>query len=159
MRLLPLRAACLVVASAVAGCNQTAPTCPDERKTPIAPSAGCFHLDGQSLLVVKQLNGKISIPGGNADARESARCTAHRETWEETGLNLQPAKLITVFDTGFHLFQCDRHIDSGEIDPPPRIEVRSAFYLPASEFDAVQWRYTEQAALFKRLVDEKASPP
>lgn len=157
--LAPARAALMVMACSVTACGPTPPLCPDHSKTPIAPSAGCLNISAQSLLVVKQLNGKLSIPGGKSQPSESARCSAHRETWEETGLNLMPGELITVFDTGFHLFHCERHAGSGKIDPPPRIEVRSAFYLPVTEFNQVEWRFPEQEELFRRLLDATDSPP
>lgn len=63
------------------------------------------------------LNGRLSLPGGSSEPGESAQCTAFRETWEETGLQLQPRELLEVFDTGFHLYRCDRDAWSGEIDP------------------------------------------
>jgi 8-oxo-dGTP diphosphatase len=101
---------------------------------------------------VQGLNGKLGPPGGSSEPGESAQCTAFRETWEETGLRLQPRVLLEVFDTGFHLYRCDRDALSGEIDPPTRLEVRAAFFLPAARFDSYEWRYPDQQLLLKKMV-------
>jgi 8-oxo-dGTP diphosphatase len=104
------------------------------------------------LLLVQSLNGKLSPPGGSSESGESAQCTAFRETWEETGLRLQPRELLEVFDTGFHLYRCERDAHSGEIDPPTRLEVRAAFFLPAARFDSYEWRFSDQQLLLKKRV-------
>ncbi len=150
------------------GCGQlSAPPCPLVLSTSSrlpehsAPSAGCLAKRNGALLVVESLDGKLSPPGGSAETGEDARCTAYRETWEETGLRLQPAELLAVFDTGFHLYYCEHDANSGEIDPPPRMEVRQAFYLAVSEFDNWNWRFPGQenqlTALMTSLKD-RADP-
>ena len=133
-------------------CQWSAPPCPDTSAQAPALSAGCLVVIDGSLLVVTERSGKISIPGGSSKDAESPRCTAHRETWEETGLNLQPAELIQVFDTGFHLYECVVHAESGEISPPLRFEVRNAFWLPLAEFSSHEWRFPEQRPVFEALV-------
>ena len=145
----------LIVAVVLAGCNRyTAPDCPYQDDQLTALSAGCFSVDNGRLLLVQGLNDKISVPGGSSEPQESAQCTAFRETWEETGLKLQPQELLLVFDTGFHLYRCQRHKNSGEIDPPPRMEVQAALYLTIDDFDKYQWRYPQQQALIKQLLRE-----
>ncbi|MEP6161469.1 MAG: NUDIX hydrolase [Halieaceae bacterium] len=137
------------------GCSlPDSPPCPFTNAQDSAPSAGCFLLVDNKLLVVQGLAGYISPPGGSSDPGESAQCTAFRETWEETGLRLRPREKIATFDTGFILYRCERDESSGEIDPPPRIEVRQAFYLAADEFDAWQWRYPGQARILLGLMQQ-----
>ena len=135
------------------GCShREAPPCHFSGDAAIAPSAGCFSVIEQRLLVVQGLNGAISLPGGSSVRGETAQCTAARETWEETGLILQPGRRLATFATGFHLYECQRDANSGAIDPPPRLEVRQAFYLPVDEFDQWQWRYPEQKNILRNLI-------
>jgi len=128
------------------------PTCPYIGEGEQVTSAGCFATSGGGLLLVQGLKGKVSLPGGSSEPGESAQCTAFRETWEETGLRLQPRELLAVFDTGFHLYRCERGSQSGEIAPPGRLEVRAAFYLPADRFEEYDWRYEDQRVLLKAML-------
>jgi|AntAceMinimDraft_5_1070358.scaffolds.fasta_scaffold02336_4 8-oxo-dGTP pyrophosphatase MutT (NUDIX family) len=142
----------LAVLISAGGCADSAPPCPFTGAAHTAPSAGCFAASSQGLLLVQAFNGKLSPPGGSSESGESARCTAFRETWEETGLHLQPGKLLQVFDTGFHLYRCESDRESREIDPPPRFEVRAVFYLPADRFDDYEWRFPDQQLILKNLL-------
>jgi 8-oxo-dGTP pyrophosphatase MutT (NUDIX family) len=132
-------------------CGGQAPPCPYNGEPRFAPSAGCLVLEGNSVLVVENFEGRISPPGGASRDSESAQCTAYRETWEETGLRLQPREHLATFDTGFHVYRCERNTGSGEIDPPPRLEVRRAFYLPLDSFDEWEWRFPGQDELLSDL--------
>ena len=155
MRGLVLRVLLLLSGTVFSSCAEEAPPCPvidtAEQAEP-APSAGCFAATASGLLLVQAIDGRVSVPGGASRNGETSRCTAFRETWEETGLRLRPAELLVVFDTGFHLYRCAHDIDSGAIDPPPRLEVRTAFYLPISEFEAYSWRFEYQQALMRELM-------
>lgn len=139
----------------LAGCQvQTTPPCPEFSREDFAPSAGCLAVREGKVLVVRDLQGLLSPPGGSAEDGESAQCAAFRETWEETGLRLTPVRLLKVFETGFHLYRCEHHDASGDIDIPPRLEVRDAFYLSPSEFDAWNWRFPGQELALKQLAEE-----
>jgi len=143
----------------VAGCSgPEAPPCPLESSAEAARSAGCFAVKEGALLVVEGMNGKLSPPGGSVETGEGARCAAFRETWEETGLRLQPGELVDVFETGFHLYYCAHHENSGKIDPPPRMEVRRAFYLPLAEFDQWSWRFPGQEQILSSHLRRFTSP-
>jgi 8-oxo-dGTP pyrophosphatase MutT (NUDIX family) len=132
---------------ALVACSESAPPCPLIGEGDRAPSAGCFEVFEGELLLVQGLDGKINLPGGSSQPGESAQCTAFRETWEETGLTLNVEELLRVFDTGFHLYRCQRGITSGAIDPPLRLEVRDAFYLSPERFDEYEWRYDDREVL------------
>jgi len=141
------------LASLLSACGvQQAPPCPYRGEPTFGPSAGCLHVVNDSVLVVENLRGVISLPGGSSDMGEPTQCTAFRETWEETGLRLQPRKQLTTFATGFQVYRCERDADSGEIDPPLRLEIKQAFYLPLVEFDNWQWRFPGQEKLLHELI-------
>lgn len=128
----------------LSGCVLTQPPCPSLLKTAPAASAGCVVVNQNQLLVVEGMNGKVSVPGGSSDDGETPQCTAHRETWEETGLDVRPLELVRVFQNGFHLFNCQLHQQSGDINPPMRLEIKRAFWLAPDNFQQHQWRFPGQ---------------
>ena len=137
----------------LSACSETQhPTCPVPLAKEVARSAGCFAVQNGRLLVVEGLAGTINPPGGSSMTGESAQCAAHRETWEETGLDLQVNELLQVMDTGFYLYRCSFHANSGEIDPPRRLEIKRAFMLHPNDFDKYQWRFPEQTKQLQALV-------
>jgi 8-oxo-dGTP pyrophosphatase MutT (NUDIX family) len=146
------RALLFPICLAVAGCGAEAPPCPGSGSTDSAPSAGCFIVEGDALLVVQGLDNAVSLPGGASRAGESARCTAHRETWEETGVDAIPGERLLVFDTGFYLYRCEAHTRPLVIDPPTRLEVRRAFLLKRADFAKYDWRYPGQRAVLEHLL-------
>lgn len=149
------RTACVVLMSAVmTGCDVEAPPCPYADVGDIAPSAGCFVTSDGGLLMVQGFNRKLGLPGGSSEPEEGSRCTAYRETWEETGLLVEPTEVLTVFDTGFFLYQCNSVDGRKTPNPPPRMEVLKAFYLPADQFDDYEWRFEEQKDELKTLLLE-----
>ncbi len=111
------------------------------------------------VLVVENLEGLVNLPGGSSKKSEPAQCTAHRETWEETGLNLEVGTLLMVMDTGFHLYQCTFTANSGEIDPPPRLEVRRAYLLAPSTFKDQDWRFPGEEEQLQKLAESAAGRP
>lgn len=50
-----------------------APPCSFTGEPAVAPSAGCFFVINQRLLVVQGLGGKISPPGGSSNSDETAK--------------------------------------------------------------------------------------
>ncbi len=155
MRRLLARCVPPVLVTLLAACEDGEMACPLADPDEVAASAGCFSVENGGLLLVRGFNGKVSLPGGSSEPGETARCTAFRETWEETGLRLLPGELLAVFDTGFHLYRCERDDGSGEIDPPLRLEVREVFYLSIDRFFDYEWRFAEQRDLLREmLLDE-----
>jgi 8-oxo-dGTP pyrophosphatase MutT (NUDIX family) len=151
--ILPRLLTSLLAAAILAGCevNANAPPCPFQHLGDRASSAGCFAMIDDRLLVVVNRRGQLSPPGGSSESGESAQCTAFRETWEETGLLLEPSELLQVFDTGFHLYRCEHRPYSGEIRPPSRFEKHSAFYVAEDEFDDHEWRFPGQEVHLRAL--------
>lgn len=55
-----------------------------------------FNKNNELLLVKPTYKDKWSIPGGSVDAEESPRNCTIRETKEETGLDLEEARLVCI---------------------------------------------------------------
>lgn len=144
----------LLISLSIVACSQSPPSCPHDNSHAPAASAGCMLITGGQLLVVKDFRNRISVPGGSSDQRESPKCTAHRETWEETGLDVSVGVLVDTFDTGFHLYECSLSDPSSIIDPPLRIELRDVFWLSRKNFSDHSWRYPYQENLFTRWMLE-----
>ncbi len=154
---LPALAAVVLLASACT--TSVEPACPYWGEPDPAQSAGCLTVVHGRMLVVDSRTGGLTPPGGKAREGESAQCAAYRETLEETGLDLIPRELVTVFDTGFHLYRCEIHAGTGAIHPAV-LEVKRAFWLETSKIDEVQWRYPGQGETLKALLtDGPASLP
>ena len=138
---------------ALAACgNVDAPACPVIDSPDLAPSAGCLAVVHGRVLVVENRLGKLSPPGGRANEGESAQCAAHRETFEETGLDLIPGPLAATFDTGFKLYYCGIHPDSGLIEPHMPTEVKQAYWLLVQDVDQASWRFPGQGEILRALL-------
>ena len=110
--------AALSAVVALTGCNKKkagnqADCAVDPAEKPImdAESAGCIILVDGKLLVERvaghgEAAGKVTPPGGSVDSGESARCSAVRQTYEETGLRVKAGKLFGVWRNNYHLFMC-----------------------------------------------------
>ena len=62
------------------------------------PVAGCFVFnDDRQLLLIRHSEGHWSNPGGVVEPFESPADAAVRETWEETGLLVEPTRILGVF--------------------------------------------------------------
>ena len=132
-------------------------------EVPIAQAnAGCLLVEQDGVLLVKQWSAKWALPGGTADAGETAQCTAFRETWEETGLRVNVGELIHVFDNGFHLFNCQRLVGEPKLNTgrPFTLEVRAVRWVDVESFDTLNWRFKNQQFVIKRwLLKSKWSDP
>ena len=142
----------LCVALTACSIAEEVPPCPFTGEGDSAPSAGCLVVVHNKVLVVESTYGGVTPPGGKTQERESAQCAAHRETLEETGLDLMPGELFHVFDTGFHLYHCEIHARSGTVELGPLREVKGWYWLSVEDFDKVEWRYAGQGEVLRRLL-------
>ena len=142
----------LLVTTLLASCAGDGVQCPFSADPDYAPSAGCLAVVHGRILVVENALGQVSPPGGSAQAGESAQCTAHRETLEETGLDLLPRQLVARFDTGFNLYYCEVHAGSGQIRPRSAVEISRAYWLPLEDFGEADWRFPGQGEELRRLL-------
>ena len=75
-----------------------------KREYPDQPlvGVGAIIIEGDRVVLVKRghapLAGEWSIPGGVLEVGETVREAAVREALEETGLTVEPADLLGVFD-------------------------------------------------------------
>ncbi len=73
----------------------------------LSGNAGCLiRVAGKMVVLTHRQSGKLDIPGGTADEGESAQCTAHRETFEETGFNVEVGQHLGTNERNFHFFAC-----------------------------------------------------
>lgn len=145
----------------LAGCDEP-PTCRAREPAQVYPAAnaGCLITDGVRMVAVQErLRGLWNLPGGTSST-ESAACTAHRETWEETGLDVQVVALLQRYRNGFHLFRC-------EVDVPDRAvlaqstapfwwEIDRIDAVPLTEAHLLSWRYPTQ---MNALLSQTKAPP
>jgi hypothetical protein len=69
--------------------------------------AGCLIRAQSTLLVIKHKDtGQYDLPYGDPISEESAQCTAHRHTWQQTGLNIDVGQLLGVTQSGTMLYSC-----------------------------------------------------
>jgi len=134
---------------------QLPPVCGSTRGCEHCPSgerplhAGCFVVKEGKLLAHRITYGgrKFDLPGGQSNWREPASCTAHRETYEETGFEVTPTELLEggLHKGGFNLYRCELLRDAPSKGPDH--EVSGVWWLSVREVrDMVrrgQWRFPE----------------
>ncbi len=130
----------------------------DQRKG----NASCFIESHERALVTRyRFSGRLIFPGGTARKNETAQCTAHRETWEETGLNVTVGPHWTrVGFTPNHIYKCAAapSISAETIPVLPwrsRIEVSDIQWVDLTELQPREWRYPRQLRQIQRLLNEQ----
>lgn len=123
-------------------------------------NAGCVILNDDHLLVLRhRFGGELGIPAGASDRGESAQCTAHRETWEETGLDVRVGRELGRLRYGFTVYRChpEELLDPSAEPVLPwhvRLEITGAEWMPLEALPRDQWRYREQVDAFLELVQQ-----
>ncbi len=124
-------------------------------------AAGCLVRHGDRMLVVRhRFGGGLGVPGGRSSANESAQCVAHRETWEETGLDVVVHGMLKRFGNGFALYRCeltDTAVgDDDELAVPPggRSEVTGVIWIDPRETQPADWRFPRDYPEILRLFEE-----
>lgn len=126
-----------------------------------ANAAGCFiRAAGKVLLVRNRWNGKLGFPGGFSEFKEAAQCTAHRETWEETGLQVEVGMLAMRFENGFALYHCQLLLNQdvdGSIPVPMSgvAEISQILWADPHRVSFYKWRFPQQLPEFLRLFDQE----
>lgn len=148
----------IAILAFINGCNNkaTAPQCQLDSayQTTRTGNAGCFVKSHGKLLVVRQrLSLKLTLPGGSFKNGETAQCTAHRETWEESGFNVKVEQRIHVFDNGFQLFKCTPTEIKQKNTTNDKLEVSEVLRIDPRTTNNSEWRYSNQHSLIVRLFE------
>ena len=138
----------------ISACRQ-APECTSVLSQTNQANAGCLVMRGDHILIIEGRNQLYQLPGGGYQHAETAQCTAERETWEETGLQVTATKHLLTFDNGFYLYACQ--IPKGlSVDEPgsfSQLEVKAVHWLNLEELDGVPWRFPDQTAFLKLYLE------
>ena len=74
---------------------------------PATGPAGCAVQVGERVLMVRDIwSHRWGLPGGGHDPGETARQTAERETFEETGLRVVASDLLWTSPSNFSVYRC-----------------------------------------------------
>ncbi|GAA0855325.1 hypothetical protein GCM10009114_13980 [Aliiglaciecola litoralis] len=117
------------------------------------------------MSITHRLSGKYDVPGGTSNGSESAQCTAHRETWEETGFNVEVGEWLGQNDQGMQYYACKLAGDFDgtitEFSPPPwsSMEVSAITLIDPFAISGKQWRFEDRLIhlrdMFNRVEDSK----
>ncbi|MBC3764852.1 NUDIX hydrolase [Neptunicella marina] len=147
------------------GCTQAPPATPmcrvaENTLQQTQGNAGCIvRIGSQLLTITHRLSGKLDIPGGTAQADESAQCTAHRETFEETGFNVEVGKKLGEKDD-FVFYACRLSGDfTGEITQFPvpewaESEVSAISLQNPFALEHHQWRYSDELEQLRGMFNQ-----
>jgi 8-oxo-dGTP pyrophosphatase MutT (NUDIX family) len=148
------------LAAVVAGCAVEAPACRvdpafvDERRS----NSSCVVRNGDRVLaIVHRLSGKLDLPGGRRESDETGQCTAHREAWEETGLDVTVGRFLIERNSTM-LFDCrlPPGIDATRDLPVPlwgHVEVAGIEWIDPSTQAPADWRFPEELETLRLALD------
>ena len=122
-------------------------------------NSGCMIIAGDRLLIVRdRLSGRLGLPAGRSEPPEAAQCTAHRETWEETGYRVEVGPLLAELPGRFHLYHC-RLLDEpdvrDDVPRPPRamMEIEAIHWRDPHGIPASDWRSPAQLRRILKIFD------
>jgi ADP-ribose pyrophosphatase YjhB (NUDIX family) len=129
---------------------------------------GAVVRDGRVLLVQERRDQKWCLPGGWADVGDIPSEMVAREVWEESGFEVEPRKVIAVYDANrggrplefFHaykiIFLCD--ITGGE--PRASDETMDVGFFSFDELPPLSWQRTNKKHLaeVRAHLDEECRP-
>ncbi|GAC15404.1 hypothetical protein GLIP_2783 [Aliiglaciecola lipolytica E3] len=102
------------------------------------------------------------MPGGTSDTVESAKCTAHRETWEETGFNVEVGQWLGTNQNGMRFYECklagNFSADMTEFPVPDwaQVEVSTIQLVDPFATEANQWRFPQQMTAIREMFNRVA---
>jgi 8-oxo-dGTP pyrophosphatase MutT (NUDIX family) len=157
LRLLPVIGA---FAAYAAACSLEAPPCRvdpgfvDDRRS----NSLCIVRSGDRVLAtIHRFTGKLDLPGGRREGDETGQCTAHRELWEETGLDGTVGELLIERNSTL-LFDCrlPASVDpTRKVSVPPwaHIEVAGIEWIDPNEQKPDDWRFPQELETLRLALD------
>jgi len=134
-----------LLAAALAGCAETPPCAVDPPTAEeLRVNGACLIMAEDRVLTIRhRRSGKYDLPGGRRLATETAQCTAHRETWEETGLEVIVGRRVST-GVGSAIYECRVRQQVGEDIPVPLsgiLEVTAVQWVAPAELESDDWRF------------------
>lgn len=124
-------------------------------------AAGCLVRHGDRMLAVRhRFGGKLGFPGGRTHSGENAQCVAHRETWEETGVEVVVHEVLKRFGNGFALYRCEladpstAGADELEVPRSGRNEISRVIWIDPRTTHAADWRFPRDHPEILRLFED-----
>lgn len=121
-------------------------------------AAGCLIRHDDRMLVVRHRgSGKLGFPAGFTRPMENAQCVAHRETFEETGLDVVVHGMVRQFGNGFTLYRCElldsgaAEVDELKVPASGRSEVSQVLWVDPTSTEASDWRYPRDHPVILQL--------
>ncbi len=99
----------------------------------------------------------MGLPGGTGHPGEVGQCTAHRETWEETGLAVTVGAFRARLSTDFLVYDCEPEgpLTSERVPELPessRGEVVGLEWVDVAQVQPERWRFPQQLAEVRALM-------
>lgn len=142
----------------VAGCAD-APPCrivPEYTDSARGNAACLIRREDEVLAIRHRFSDRLDLPGGRSDGIETGQCTAHRETWEETGLNVVVGPRVSRPDESL-LYECSLSGDEADLTDRSisliaRIEVADLTWIDVQESRGRDWRYRWQLRWIRQIL-------
>jgi 8-oxo-dGTP pyrophosphatase MutT (NUDIX family) len=118
----------------------------------------CVVRNGPRVLVtVNRMSGKLDLPGGRRQGDETGQCTAHRELFEETGIDATVGQFLIDRNSTL-LFDCrlPPSVDTSRALRVPmwaQIEVAGIQWINPSEQAPDNWRFPGQLETLRLALD------
>jgi ADP-ribose pyrophosphatase YjhB (NUDIX family) len=77
-----------------------------QRESNVGGAACLIKIDKWLVTTANRHSSGLDIPGGAGQSGESAQCTAHRHTWEQTGFNVEVGRYLGQTDSGLRVYHC-----------------------------------------------------
>ncbi len=77
-----------------------------QRESTAGAAACLIKIDKWLITTANRHSEKFDLPGGNAADSETAQCSAHRNTWEQTGFNVEVGAYLGQTETGLRVYDC-----------------------------------------------------